>query len=70
MASLFEFYGLTRRQRPEDNTLARRESSSKRAVEDVGKGLALTSLYVFNSKLIIPGKQTHKLEAWVPLNHR
>lgn len=56
MASLFEFYGLTRRQRPEDNTLARRETSSKCAVEDVGKGLALTSLYVFNSKLIIPGK--------------
>lgn len=36
--------------------MVRREPPSKRAAENVVKGLALTSLYVFSSRIIISGK--------------
>ncbi|OJJ00924.1 hypothetical protein ASPVEDRAFT_82474 [Aspergillus versicolor CBS 583.65] len=67
MASLFEFYGLTRRQCPEDNTLARRETSSKRAVEDVGKDTQIGSLGPTQSQIVSLLETVRELD-WSDLN--
>lgn len=55
MSSLFEFYGLTRSQNPEDNTSAYPETSRKRAAEDAEKGLVLNAIHIVNLMLTIYG---------------